>query len=239
MFPGCGWAQVPWQPSVVRACGATLSSCHLYPCTLLVLFKRFAACQQQGSIPPFRREQLCEERGRRGGPWWQRCWEEWCVWLGGSCPSPPSVASGGSRTHRAQVSQEGASCPLLPTGMPWLGARVTAQCEHTLQQRLCVVIVQRERNWESLCLSLQELDLMILLCHPQHRGTCAWEARRGDGPVACPRLCSLWWTWSQISWLWEQSLLPADPFQSGALSPFLIVPALPPLATACLWDTCH
>lgn len=50
-----------------------------------------------------------------------------------------------------------------------------------------------------------------------------------DVPVACPGLCSLCWTWSQI-WLWEQSLLPSDPFQSGALSPFPVVPAFPLLA---------
>lgn len=49
------------------------------------------------------------------------------------------------------------------------GARVAA---HTAAEALlCLVIVQGERNWESLCLSLQELDLMILLYHPQHHGT--------------------------------------------------------------------
>lgn len=58
-------------------------------------------------------------------------------------------------------------------------------------------------------------------------------------PVACPGLCGPWRTWSQISWLLEQSLLPANPFQSGALSSFPVVPPFAPLAIVCLWVTCH
>lgn len=82
---------------------------------------------------------------------------------GRELPLSPSVAGGGSRAHPAQVSQEGAfvSSP----------ADRSALAQHTLHQRLCLVIVQGERNWESLCLSLQELDQMILLYHPQHCGT--------------------------------------------------------------------
>lgn len=45
---------------------------------------------------------------------------------GWELPLSPCVAGRDSRAHRAQVSQEGALCPPLPTGMPWLRAGVTS-----------------------------------------------------------------------------------------------------------------
>lgn len=104
----------------LAALGCLCLSCHtlsccLHPCTLQVLFKRFAACQQQGSIPPFRGEGGGGHGGRDAGR------SGVSSWVGAAPLLLCSLEFQGT-----QVSQEGALCPPLPTGMPWLRVTSTA-----------------------------------------------------------------------------------------------------------------
>lgn len=71
-FPGCGWAQLPWQPPVVHACGATFLSHHSCPGRSLGFVKGFTSCQQnpftqqQDSMFPFRGQLHARQQERLG-----------------------------------------------------------------------------------------------------------------------------------------------------------------------------
>lgn len=117
------------------------------------------------------------------------------------------------------------------------GGFISCFCRERGIGNQCVSLPAGTRANDSAC--RVTLDAVRPLSCPRGSCSCTWEVEGGDVPVACPRLCSPQWTWSQISWMLEQSLLPADPFQSGALSSFPVVPAFAPLAIACLWVTCH